>query len=267
MAAGLGVLSGAWNFRDVAETAGLRPGRFFRSSELSRLDDGGRDLVRRLGITDVADLRSPREVERRGPGQVPDDVVVHLLPFPDLSAIEEDAPHEKAFERMGGTGTDESVAAAAGRYMTEEYQRFPTLPGSRRAVARVVSLLADERPVITHCFAGKDRTGFTVAVVLEAIGVGRDAILADYLRSNDAVPQLRSRLLEMMENRASDRVTPEAITFADARLTEEVLGVREEYLDAARRSIDENYGSLRGYLDAAGVSADDVAALRSALAG
>jgi len=261
------VLSGAWNFRDVAETAGLRPGRFFRSSELSRLDDGGRDLVRRLGITDVADLRSPREVERRGPGQVPDDVVVHLLPFPDLSAIEEDAPHEKAFERMGGTGTDESVAAAAGRYMTEEYQRFPTLPGSRRAVARVVSLLADERPVITHCFAGKDRTGFTVAVVLEAIGVGRDAILADYLRSNDAVPQLRSRLLEMMENRANDRVTPEAITFADARLTEEVLGVREEYLDAARRSIDENYGSLRGYLDAAGVSADDVAALRSALAG
>ena len=267
MAAGLGVLSGAWNFRDVAETAGLRPGRFFRSSELSRLDDGGRDLVRRLGITDVADLRSPREVERRGPGQVPDDVVVHLLPFPDLSAIEEDSPHEKAFERMSETGTDESVAAAAGRYMTEEYQRFPTLPGSRRAVARVVSLLADERPVITHCFAGKDRTGFTVAVVLEAIGVGRDTILADYLRSNDAVPQLRSRLLEMMENRASDRVTPEAITFAEARLTEEVLGVREEYLDAARRSIDENYGSLRGYLDAAGVSADDVAALRSALAG
>ena len=268
MAADLGVLSGAWNFRDVAETAGVRPGRFFRSSELSRLSEDDRDVVRRLGITDVADLRSPREVERRGPGQVPDEVVVHLLPFPDLSVVEEDAPHEKAFERMMGENDNaESVAAAAGRFMTEEYQRFPTLPGSRRAVHRVVSLLADERPVITHCFAGKDRTGFTVAVVLEAIGVGRDAILADYLRSNDAVPQLRSRLLEMMENRASDRATPEAITFAEARLTDEVLGVREEYLDAARRSIDENYGSLRGYLDAAGVSADDVTALRSALAG
>ena len=89
--------------------------------------------------------------------------------------------------------------------------------------------------------------------------------MADYLRSNDAVPQLRSRLLEMMENRASDRVTPEAITFAEARLTDEVLGVQEEYLDAARRSIDENYGSLRGYLDAAGVSADDVNRLRAKL--
>ena len=65
------------------------------------------------------------------------------------------------------------LAAAAGRFMTEEYVRFPSLPGSRRAVHRVVSLLADERPIITHCFAGKDRTGFTVAVVLEAIGVPR----------------------------------------------------------------------------------------------
>jgi protein-tyrosine phosphatase len=264
-------LHGAWNFRDVAAAtaangSSLRPGLFFRSSELSRLDDGGRDVIRRLGITDVADLRSPREVERRGPGQVPDGVVVHLLPFPEVSAVEEDAPHEKAFERMmGEKANDESVEAAARRFMTEEYQRFPTLPGSRRAVNRVVSLLADGRPVITHCFAGKDRTGFTVAVVLEALGLGRDAILADYLRSNDAVPQLRTRLLEMMENRSGDRLTPEAITFAEARLTDEVLGVREEYLDAARRSIDENYGSLTGYLEVAGVSADDVAELRDAL--
>ena len=273
MTADVGVLSGAWNFRDVAEAttangAAVRAGVFFRSSELSRLDDAGRDLLLRLHICHVADLRSPREVERRGPGQVPEGVVVHLLPFPDLSAVKEEAPHEKAFERMmGEKAADESVDAAARRFMTEEYERFPTLRGSQRAVRRVVSLLTDGQPVITHCFAGKDRTGFTVAVVLEAVGVGRDAIMADYLGSNDAVPQLRTRLLEMIQDRAGDPVTPEVVTFAEARLTDEVLGVREEYLDAARRSIDENYGSLNGYLEAAEVSADDVAALRAALLG
>ena len=71
MAAAMRDLQGAWNFRDVADSTGvLRPGRLFRSSELSRLDDGGRDELRRLGITDVADLRSPREVRapRTGPG-------------------------------------------------------------------------------------------------------------------------------------------------------------------------------------------------------
>ena len=67
--------------------AGLRPGRLFRSSELSRLDDDGRATLRRLGITDVADLRAAREVARRGPGLVPDGVEVHLLRRSPIWAI------------------------------------------------------------------------------------------------------------------------------------------------------------------------------------
>lgn len=260
-------LLGAWNFRDVADAAGLRPGLFFRSSELSRLQDEGRALLRRLGITDVADLRSPREVQRRGPGRVPDGIAVHLLPFPDLAAeTDGDSPHEHAWTRMmTDRPTGESVADAATRYMTDEYCRFPTLSGAQRAVRHVISLLGAGRPVITHCFAGKDRTGFTVAVVLESLGVDRDAILADYLRSNDAVAELRSRILDMMNERSASTLAPEAVTFAEARLSDDVLGVREEYLVAARRAIDEDYGSLEGYLGAAGVTPADIDALRAAL--
>lgn len=260
-------MHGAWNFRDVADATGVRPGRFFRSSELSCLEDDGRAELRRLGITDVADLRSPREVERRGPGRVPDGVAVHLLPFPDLAAeTDGESPHEHAFTRMMTERPgDESVGDAAAQYMTDEYHRFPSLAGAQRAVRQVVSLLARGGPVITHCFAGKDRTGFTVAVVLESLGVDRDAILADYLRSNDAVPQLRSRIVDMMGKRAGSTLPPEAVTFAEARLSDDVLGVREEYLGAARQAIDDNYGSLEGYLRAADVSGEDIDALRTAL--
>jgi protein-tyrosine phosphatase len=265
-------LSGAWNFRDVAEEAGIRPGRFYRSSELSRLDDGGRQAMRRLGITDVADLRSLREVERRGPGQVPDGVEVHLLPFHELSnqaaAEGAEAPHDQAFERMMTEKPgDEDVTVAAKRFMVEEYQRFPKLAGAHLAVRQVISMLVDERPVITHCFAGKDRTGFTVALVLETAGVARDTILADFLRSNDAVPQLRDRILESIRNRGDDDTTDEIITFAEARLTEEVLGVHPDYLSAARRAIDEEYGSLPNYLEALGVTEGDVDRLRTNLLG
>jgi protein-tyrosine phosphatase len=260
----VGALSGAWNFRDVADETSVRPGRFFRSSELSRLDDGGREVIRRLGITDVADLRTPREVERRGPGLVPDGVAVHLLPFPDLAATTDEAPHEATFERMmAEKPDDEDVAIAAERFMTEEYQRFATLGGAQRAVRHVISLLSDGRPVITHCFAGKDRTGFTVALVLEALGITRDAIVADFLRSNAAVPQLRERILESVRGRSGE--TPEVVTFAEARLTDEVLGVKEQYLAAARHTIDEDYEGLGGYLEAAGVTADDLSRLRAAL--
>jgi protein-tyrosine phosphatase len=262
---GIGELSGAWNFRDVAEETGVRPGRFFRSSELSHLDDSGREAIRRLGITDVADLRSAREVERHGPGLVPTGVEVHLLHFHEVSAVDGEAPHEAAFQKMmGEKPDDEDIAVAARRFMTEEYLRFPTLGGAQRAVRQVISLLADERPVIAHCFAGKDRTGFTVATVLDAVGVDRDAIVADFLRSNDAVPRLREQILTSIRDRTD---TAEEITFAEARLTDAVLGVQEDYLDASRRSIEENYGSLQNYLDAAGVTADDLARVRSALLG
>ncbi|MBJ7340438.1 tyrosine-protein phosphatase [Mycolicibacterium sp.] len=261
-------LSGAWNFRDVAEETGIRPGRFFRSSELSRLDEAGRSAMAGFGIDDVADLRSLREVERRGPGQVPDGVAVHLLPFHELAADQPDAPHESAFEKMmTAKPDDEDVALAAARFMTEEYERFPTLPGAQTAVRQVISLLAQQRSVIAHCFAGKDRTGLTVALVLETVGVPREAILADFVRSNAAVPKLRERILESIRNRAEETTTPEIVTFAEARLGEEVLGVRPEYLDAAKRTIDAQYGSSAGYLEALGVTSDEVSRLREYLLG
>lgn len=258
-------LSGAWNFRDVAEETGIRPGRLFRSSELSNLDDAGRSAMTALGIGDVADLRSVREVERRGPGQVPDGVEIHLLPFHELATNQAEAPHEHAFERMmTDKPGDEEIGIAAARFMTEEYERFPALPGAHMAVRHVISLLADGRPVIAHCFAGKDRTGLTVALVLETVGVDRDAIFADFLRSNAAVPQLRERILESMRNR-TENSTPEIITFAEARLNVEVLGVREDYLETSRRAIDRDYGSVPKYLEAIGVTTDQVSRLREAL--
>lgn len=264
-------LPGAWNFRDVADGASaLRPGRLFRSSELSRLDDDGRATLRRLAITDVADLRASREVARRGPGLVPDGVEIHLLPVPDLADDEQTdgaAPHEHTFQRLleEGGQSDEPVAETAARYMTDEYRQFPTRNGAQRALRRIITLLADGRPVLTHCFAGKDRTGFLVATMLEAVGVDRDAIVADFLRSNDAVPELRARIIEMIQQRSDIELTPEVVTFTEARLSDEVLGVREEYLNTARQTIDEEFGSLDAYLRDAGITLTDVDRLRSAL--
>ena len=273
-------LSGAWNFRDVADrAAGLRPGRLFRSGELSRLDDDGRTTLLSLGITDIADLRANREVARRGPGLVPDGIEVHLLPFPDLGDHEDndgEAPHEHAFRRMlsgEGLGSDEpdesgeSPAEAAARYMIDEYRQFPTRNGAQRALHRVVTLLGAGRPVLTHCFAGKDRTGFVIAMVLEVIGIDRDVIVADYLRSNDSVAQLRERITEMLQQRSDTELTPEVVKFTEARLSDEVLGVREEYLDAARQTIDAEFGSLDSYLRDAGITEADVDRLRGALLG
>lgn len=264
-------LSGAWNFRDLAETTGLRPGLLFRSGELSQLDAAGRSTLAGLGITDVADLRSPVEVQRRGAGAVPEGVAVHNLPFPEVSHHHDgeeggqQAPHESSWQKMMAEHSEEEPSVAAQRWMTQEYERFPTLGGARRAVREIITMLGAGRPVLVHCFAGKDRTGFAVATALEAAGVDRAAILGDYLRSNEAVGALRQAILTTMRSR--ETVTDEVVSFAESRLTDEVLGVREEYLTAARRVLDDTYGGLPGYLDAAGVTAEDLDRLRSRLLG
>jgi protein-tyrosine phosphatase len=265
-------LSGAWNFRDVAQTAGIAPGRLFRSSELNKLDDAGRGLLTEIGVTDVADLRSQAELQRRGPGAVPDDVVIHHLPFPEVSLSHQDsdepaaeAPHETAWQKMMTEYSDEEPAAAGQRWMTNEYEHFPTLGGAQRAVHRIITLLADGKPVLVHCFAGKDRTGFAVAIALEAAGVDKDLILTDYLRSNTATARLREHILETTRSR--DGVTDEVVSFMQSRLTDEVLGVREQYLSTSRRVVDENFGGLDAYLRHSGVTIDDVTRLRAQLLG
>jgi protein-tyrosine phosphatase len=254
-------VSGAWNCRDVAHATGIRHGRFFRSSELSGLDADGCAALGRLGITDVADLRSISEVERHGRSVVPDGVVVHRLAF-DGDQV---APHEQAFERMlTDKPDDEEPLAAARRFMIEEYERFSALPGTRAAVGQVIRMVGETRSVLVSCFAGKDRTGLVVAIVLEAVGVDKDLITADFLASNESVPVLRERILHGIETR-SDIATTELLDYVRSRLPDQVLGVREEYLDAARNTIDDQYGSLRRFLDAGGVDDDALLRARAAL--
>lgn len=263
-------LSGAWNFRDVAEIAGVRPGRLFRSSELSSLDDAGRATMSALGVSDVADLRSPAEVARRGGGAVPNGVAVHNLPFAEMThqhGVPEtaQAPHEASFQKLLTEFSQEDPAVAAQRWMTAEYERFPTRVGALTAVRRIIGMLAEGRPVLVHCFAGKDRTGFAVATALEAAGVPAEAIMADYIRSNDAVGRMRASLLATIRSR--EDLAGEVRSYAESRLTDDVLGVREEYLAAARRARDETHGGLTGFLAAAEISGEEVARLRAQLLG
>ena len=151
--------------------------------------------------------------------------------------------------------------------ITDEYRQFPTRNGAQRALRRVVTLLAAGCPVLTHCFAAKDRTGFVVATVLEAAGVDRDTIVGDFLRSNDAVPELPAHIYEMIQQRGATELTPEVVTFAEARLSDGVLGVRPEYLAAARQTIEDEFGSLAMYLKDAGITEADVDRLRGVLLG
>ena len=105
--------------------------------------------------------------------------------------------------------------------------------------------------MLAHCFAARTGRASRSRVVLEAAGVDRDAVMADFCQQRRRA-ELRAHIVEMIRTRMSE--TPEVMTVAEARLTNAVLGVQEAYLDSAQRAIIEDFGSLSGYLPASGVT-------------
>ncbi len=112
-----------------------------------------------------------------------------------------------------------------------------------------------ELPLLFHCTAGKDRTGWLAAVVLTALDVDRDTIVADYLRTHELNAVGRDYTMTTMASRIDQ---PEILL--------PLLEVRLEYLEAAFLEADRCYGGMDGYLrEGLGLTEDDLERLRAVM--
>lgn len=244
-------VAGVQNFRDVggyrtADGRRVRWGAIYRSAGLSQIAAGEAEELASLRIRTIHDLRSKGERANeptRWPGAEP----------PTIKARDYDMD-------MSGF----AAAFAGGIDAAEARQTFKTFyPGvldSHREQFRDLfqTLLAAEGPVLYHCSAGKDRTGVATALVLTALGVPRETVLADYGLSN--------RYYRMEPSRVAGRA-PTAEMRMFASLPPEVVkvfqGVEPEYLEAVFNEIDRRHGSFDVYLEKElGVGPAQVARLR-----
>ncbi|MFC8530195.1 tyrosine-protein phosphatase [Nocardia sp. NPDC057227] len=228
-------LSGTFNFRDVGglRTTGggtVRSGVLLRSASLANLDARGLTQLRDLNVTAVHDLRGLREIDHFGADVVPDGVRVAVTPFD--SRMGEAPPH------------DARQADTARTHMLEVYRLFPAMPEANLAILELAGSIANGTgATLVHCAAGKDRTGWAVATLLRAVGVAEDEVVADYLRSNDAVPALR----EMIAAAGAEQ---------DTEVSADLLGVRPEYLAVATDGVREFHGDPERYYTALGLTGE-----------
>jgi protein-tyrosine phosphatase len=216
-------LQGASNFRDLGgyPTTDGRTTRWrhiFRSNHLGQLTAADIEIVRALGVKSAFDFRG---VDERAAGVcVVDEITVHSLP------IEPTVVAALRAELASGTLT----APVALELMRDSYRNYV-----RHNTASFRNLfghlLEDRAPLVIHCTAGKDRTGFASALILHALGVADDVIAEDYLLTN--------RFYRRDATAAAD--LPDDVRNA-------IGSVETSYLAAAFEAVGKEYGDLETYL-------------------
>jgi protein-tyrosine phosphatase len=138
------------------------------------------------------------------------------------------------------------TSAAALDVMRDSYRNY-VRNNTQNFRALFAHLLEDRAPLVIHCTAGKDRTGFACALILHALGVADDLIAEDYLLTN--------RFYRRDPSASSD--LPE-----DVRRV--LASVEASFLAAGFDAISTDYGNLESYLsDGLGLGGRERAALEA----
>lgn len=232
-------MQGTPNFRDFGgypTESGRRVkwGYLFRSGQLSRLSDQDLALLASLEIDLVFDFRRIEEQES-DPSRLPRvegrPKVASLPIVPGSNSLY----LEEAEHHLGDR-------AAMFHFMVEINRDFAEGQTATYASMFREILAVEDARFLVHCAAGKDRTGFAVALVLLALGVPREVVIKDYLLSGRYFkPEAeleRLRRKYRMENMDVAAIMP-------------MLEVHRDYLERALTVIFDTYGSVEEYLSRA----------------
>ena len=213
-----------------------RSGMLVRSDNLRSLTAAGQEAMVAYGVTDVIDLRSGSEVASSPspfaamePFAGPAPTYTHL-PLVDDATMRKLAEAPDMFHR----------------YLMMLDHRPDAFRGIFTALART------EGAAVFHCFAGKDRTGMVAAMSLALAGVDVNSIAADYAETDS---QMATRYEEWLA-----AAPPEQL-----KEMREDLRCPPERIVAVLQRLDQRWGGVEGYLEAAGMPATDISTLRSKL--
>jgi protein-tyrosine phosphatase len=243
------VLQGAHNVRDLggyrlADGRTIAWRRLLRGDGLHGLTADDLAVLAPLGLTMVIDLRRNDEIAERGAFPV-ERLPVDLVHLPvmdstwmsvDVADFSTHADPELAFL----TWAYEDMLAGGG----------PAFGEALRYLARPGAL-----PAIFHCAAGKDRTGVLAALLLAALGVDDDLVVADYALTSVGMARMRQWYAANQPDVAARLAEVPSMFFA----------ARPEAMQRTLDHVRSTHGSIRGYLATRGVDDATITALADAL--
>ncbi|AZG12398.1 tyrosine-protein phosphatase [Cupriavidus pauculus] len=198
--------------------------RLYRSANPALACAADIDKLHALRLDIVVDFRSPGE---KSPAEATFGERFQWLAVPVLDgtmAMDVLMPRLRA-----------SNAAQMHGFMLDVYRDFPVR--YRDAFGTFLRHAEAGKTLFYHCTAGKDRTGFASLLLLSALGVAQDDIVANYLESNHWNQRFNEKLLAGASQLG---VSPDAML--------PLLEVRPEYIEASMDAIRQTYGSVERFL-------------------
>ncbi|WP_328298304.1 tyrosine-protein phosphatase [Streptomyces sp. NBC_00435] len=259
------------NLRDLGGTplAGgrtVRAGLVLRSGQLDRLDLETDRAVAALGLRTVVDFRTDTE---RGehPDRIPAGarllIADALADKVNADSSAGDVPGKIPAAQLKDMLSDPVVAEqhlGGGKVQalfSSVYRSLVSSASAQTAYRLLLTELADPQtgPLLFHCTAGKDRTGWGATVILSLLGADDETLMSEYLSVNPAV---RIAFAPMIEGFTAAGGDPD-IALA-------LIGVFPSYLEAAFDEVNTRYGSMEKYVrEGLGIPDETVAALRARL--
>lgn len=234
-------LEGGRNFRDLGgyktnDGKSVRWGKVFRSGTMTALTLSDYEYLSGIGVKVVCDFRSAGE--RKSEPTTWSGSNIDYLTFRELS-VDGANPLEVLAEP--DVSPERVAAAMADGYWMIALQH-------KEAYARMFDEIAANRlPLVFNCSAGKDRTGISAALILSALGVPRDQVVADYAMSEQIVDYMAIYLERDEETEASS--SPYAfLQQMPPALLQPLMRSDPRYIETALDDIEREYGSIRQFL-------------------
>jgi len=253
------LFAGTYNSRDTGGTAlrggGVtRSGVLLRSDALATITDQG---VTELDVSPVGviiDFRTDAERD-----SAPNRLPARAFDTEHLSVLEGAAPGMAAPGRLSSAqvhGALREIPTLGDLYI----RMLQHAAASFARVARLVATPADDgkNGVLVHCTAGKDRTGVATALLLDAVGASRDAIIADYTASE-----------QNLAGEWSERMLAGIAGMGVPMLPQIVALVTATPPDAMQAMLSwlDDQGGSEAYLRDGGLTAEEFGMLRARLVG
>ena len=211
----------------------VKTGLLWRSGHHIGASDDDLELFQDLDVRTIVDLRGNSE-RSSFPCRRHSEFSAKIIAYDGETSSS--PPHE------GGWDKTDMTAEKARQRMIAVYTRMPVNPAMIAMFSRYFEALEIcNGASLVHCFAGKDRTGIAVSLLLHVLGVSYGDIVAEFMLTNEAPTMriLEDQSLPRMQS-LYDVIEPDALR--------NLLGVREEYVGTYWRKVERDHGSIDTYL-------------------